>query len=251
MDYRNIIEQLIAEYDLDSDVGRKKAYEKCIEYADCDLDFTPDYNPFLDAAAERLGQEPVRKDIARRMTRKSGTEKLHLIYSEEVGPVLTGNATGLSYLSEVLKGLSNATINGEHSHFYDGEPPLYGNSYPLTIYFEDDEWFARHARGEEANEENGSTEHEQRDVDVDKIEAFMLRGKVIVDPMMTPGKIYKVSTCHKYHKQDVWVKKIREQEDRVFIFDFNRDDGEPQQLALDLDDKEVLFFTEEHLTQLV
>ena len=251
MDYNGIIEELVAEFDLDSDTGRRKAYLKCAEYADRNLDCTLDYNPFLDVAAQRLQQEPERRDMVRRMTEQSGDEKLHLIYRDEVGPELTGNAAGLSYLSEGVKGLSNSTMNGEHSHFFAGEPPLYGNSYPLTVYFEHDEWFAKHAKDDDAHEEGRATEHEFRDIDVEKIEAFMLSGKVIVDLMMTPGKIYRVTACQKYEDQDVWVKKIREQEDRVFIFSFTSDDGESQQLALDLDDEEVVFFTRERLSQLI
>ncbi len=251
MDYDKTIEELIAEFDLDSEIGRKKAYQKCMQYADRELDFTLDYNPFLDAAAERLKQVPERKDIARRMIQQTGDEKLHLTYRDETGPELTGNAAGLSYLSEVLKHLSKATMNGEHSHLFAGQPPLCGNSYPLTVYFEDEDWFAEHAQDNEMDEQDGAVEHEFRDVDVDSIEAFMLSGKLIVDLVMTPGKIYRVSDCLKYEDQDVWVKRIREETDRVFVFEFICDDGEPRQLALDIDDKEVAFFEKEHLSQLI
>ena len=54
MDYDKIIEQLTGEFDLDSDVGRREAYERCAEYADRELDGTLDYNPFLDVAADKL-----------------------------------------------------------------------------------------------------------------------------------------------------------------------------------------------------
>ncbi len=105
MDYDKIIEQLISEFELDSKIGRKKAYQKCIEYADLNLDDTSDYNPFVTRASEMLGQEKIHKDIARRTVEESGDEKLHLTYSKETGPVLTGNASGLSYLSRVIKNL--------------------------------------------------------------------------------------------------------------------------------------------------
>jgi hypothetical protein len=251
MNYSKIIEQLISEFDLNSDTGRKKAYEKCMEYADCNLDNTSDYNPFLDIAADRLEQDPVRKDIARRLVKQSGDEKLYLIYSKESGPELTGNAPGLSYLSEVIKNLSKAKMNGEHSHFYYHEPPLQGNSYPLTIYLEDDDWFAKHARDDAIGDESDSIKNKFREIDVKKINAFLLCGKVPVELMMTPNKIYKVSACEQYENQDVWVKKIKEETNRTFVFEFKRNDGELGALALDLDDETVIFLMEDDLKQVV
>jgi len=251
MNYDKIIEQLVSEFELNSDTGRKKAYEKCIEYADYNLDNTLDYNLFLDIAGERLKQDPVRKDIARRLVNQSAEEKLHLTYSKESGPVLTGNASGLSYLSDIIKNLSEATMSGEHSHFYYHEPPLQGNSYPLTIYLEDDDWFAKHASNDKICDKNGSTKHKFRDINIEKIEAFLLCDKVPLELMMTPNKIYKVASCEKYKGQDVWVKEVREQTDRTFVFKFERDDGGLQELALDLDDRTVFFLTKDDLSQLI
>lgn len=251
MDYDKIIEQLISEFELDSETGRKKAYQKCIEYADLNLDDTSDYNPFVTRASERLGQENIHKDIARRTVEESGDEKLHLTYSKESGPVLTGNASGLSYLSRVIKNLSETTMNSEHSHFYYGEPPLYGNSYPLIIYLEDDDWFVKHAQDDKEKEGHGETKYKYRNIDVDKIVAFLVSDRLPPGFMMTPNKIYKVSSCEKYKDQDVWIKRIRDKTDRLFIFKFTRDDDEIEEIALDLDDEKVLFFAEADLAQLV
>ena len=250
MDYDKIIKQLISKFDFDSETDRKKAYQKCIEYADQKLDYTFHYNPFVEKAAETLGQETIRKDISRRMVEESGDEKLHLIYSKESGPELTGNASGLSYLSEVMKKLSEATMNGEHAHFFYGEPPLYGNSYPLTIYLEGDDWFRKIDQDDKKKKGNRKTEYKHRDIDIDKIVAFLVSDRVPPDFMMTPNKIYKISSCEKYKDQDVWIKKIRETTDRLFIFKFTRDDDEIEEIALDLDDEKVLFFAKDDLTQL-
>ncbi|MHC4353901.1 MAG: hypothetical protein ACYS0H_14425 [Planctomycetota bacterium] len=251
MDYDKTIDQLTGGFDLDSDVGRREAYERCIEYADRELDGTLDYNPFLDVAADKLDQEPVRKDIVRSMIEQSGREKLHLTYREESGPELTGNAAGLSYLSAVLDGLSKATMNGEHSHFFSGRPPLCGKSFPLTIYLEDDDWFEEHTGDDDNGEKDDTAGRRFRDIDVGQIEAFMLLSHVPIELMATPDRIYRVLACEKYEGQDIWVKMIREQSERVFTFAFMRDDGERQQLALDIDDKEVAFLTKDHLSQLV
>jgi len=250
MDYDKIIKQLISEFELDSEIGRKKAYQKCIEYADLNLDDTSDYNPFVTRASERLVQENIHKDIARRTVEESGDEKLHLTYSKKSGPVLTGNASGLSYLSRIIKNLSEAIMNSEHSHLYYGEPPLYGSSYPLTIYLEGDDWFRKIDQDDKKKKGNRKTEYKHRDIDIDKIVAFLVSDRVPPDFMMTPNKIYKISSCEKYKDQDVWIKKIRETTDRLFIFKFTRDDDEIEEIALDLDDEKVLFFAKDDLTQL-
>lgn len=251
MDYDKIIEQLTGESDLDSDVGRREAYEKCVEYADRELDGTLDYNPFLDAAADKLGQVPVRRDIVRNMIEQSGREKLHLTYHEESGPELTGNAAGMAYLSAVFKNLSKATMKGEHSHFFSGRPPLCGNSFPLTIYLEDDDWFEEHADDDGNGERDDVAGRRFRNLDVDQIVALMLLSCVPVELMVTPDKIYRVLACRKYDDQDIWAKMIRQKSERVFVFEFIGDDGKPVQLALDIDDKEVAFFTKDHLSQLI
>jgi hypothetical protein len=251
MDYDKIIKELISKFDFDSEIDRKKAYQKCIEYADQNLDYTFHYNPFVEKAAETLGQETMRKDISRRMVEESGDEKLHLIYSKKSGPELTGNASGLSYLSEVIKKLSEATMNGEHAHFYYGEPPLYGNSFPLTIYLEGDDWFRKIEQDDKKKQKNSKTEYKHRDIDTDKIAAFLISDKVPPDMLVTPNKVYKVYSYEKYEDKDVWLKKIREKTDRIFIFQFRNDDNEIEEIGLDLDDEKVLFLTKENLTQLI
>ena len=250
MEYDKIIKQLISEFELDSETERKKAYQKCIEYADQNLDYTIDYNPFVEKAAETLGQVTIRKDISRRMVEESGGEKLHLICSKESGPILTGNASGLSYLSEVIKNLSEENMNGEHSHFYYGEPPLYGNSYPLTIYLEGDDWFEKYGQDDKKKQGNSKTEYIHRDIDIDKIVAFLISDKVPPELLVNKNKIYKVYSCEKYEDKDVWLKKIRENTDRIFIFQFRKDDNEIEEIGLDLDDEKVLFLTKDDLTQL-
>ena len=251
MDYDKTIEQLTRECDLDSDVGRREAYEKCIEYTDRELDGSLDYNPFLDVAADKLVQVPQHKDIVRNMIEQSGREKLHLTYRDEGGPELTGNAAGLSSLSAVLEDLSKATMNGEHSHFFSGRPPLCGNSFPLTIYLEEDDWFEEHAGDDDNGEKDDAVGHKFRNLDVDRIEAFMLLSYVPIELMATPDRIYRVLACEKYEGQDIWAKMIREQSERVYTFEFIGDDGERKQLALDIDDKEVAFLTKDHLSQLI
>jgi hypothetical protein len=249
MDYDKVIKQIISEFNLDKDVQKQKAYRECIEYADKNLDGTSEYNPFLQRAADILGQVQVRKDMARHAIELLGEEKLHLTYSKTSGPVLTGNASGLSYLSEVIREISETAISGEHSHFYYNEPPLYGNSYPLTIYIEDDNWFAEHAKVDKRKEK--SDELKYRDINVDEIIAFMITDDTPPPFLMRACKIYKVMSCEKYDSQNIWIKEIREQTDRVFVFEFKQEDGQLQKLGLNLDDDTVFFLTKDELNQFV
>lgn len=249
MNYESIIEKLISQFQLDSDIRRKKAYQKCIEYADENLDDTPDYNPFVAKAADRLGQDPIVKDIVKRSVEESGNEKLHLAYSDQSGPKLTANKEGLSHLSKVLKNLSQAKMAHEHVHFYSGEPPLYGNSYSLIVYLVDDNWFPKHGQRKESENKLDVKNPKLRDINAANIVAFRISEGLPLPLMMTPHKVYRVLSCSKLKGQKVWMKNIRDEVDRLFVFKFKRDDGELQEVALDLDDDSVLFFTNRELAQ--
>lgn len=249
MDYDQIIKEIISEFNLESEVEKQTAYRRCIEYAEENLDGTAEYNAFLQRAAEILGQVPIRKDMVRDDIELSGKEKLHLTYSKAAGSELTGNTSGLLYLSEVIRELSEASTSSEHSHFYYNEPPLYGDSYPLTIYLEDDNWFAEHAQVDKREEK--SDEVKYRDINVDEIIAFMISDIIPPSSFMRSRKIYKVIFCEKYNSQDVWIKEIRENTDRIYVFKFKRDDGQLQDLGLDLDDNNVFFLTKDELNQFV
>jgi hypothetical protein len=141
-------------------------------------------------------------------------------------------------------------MNGEHAHFFYGEWPLCGNSYPFTIYLESDDWFKEIEQNDKKKQKNIKTKYKYRNIDTDKIVAFLISGKVPPDMLVTPNKIYKVYSCEKYEEKDVWLKKIREKTDRIFIFQFRNDDNEIEEIGLDLDDEKVLFLTKDDLTQL-
>jgi hypothetical protein len=51
MDYLRIVEDLVSEYDLDTETGRKKAYVKCHDYAGEHIPTHREYNAFMEVAA--------------------------------------------------------------------------------------------------------------------------------------------------------------------------------------------------------
>jgi hypothetical protein len=250
MDYKSLIEKLISELNIDSELGRKTAYNKCIDYAKENFKAPKEFNSFIAQAAKMLDQLPFIKDVAAESTPASGNEKLHLSYSQQTGPVLTGNKPGLSYLSRLLANLAASEKSGEHTHLRYGEFPMYGKTFPLTIYFENDFWFFKHANKPPETKEAPPEKRTQRNIDPSTIVAFVVFDNVPPIFSIIRGNIYKVQSCAKYQDQKVWVKGISDQSDRLFVFEFNGDDGITHQIAFDLDDLTVLFITERDIKKL-
>lgn len=249
MKYKKVIDEIIKEYNYASELDRRRAYIKCIEYADENYDFTDDYNSFLEEAADALGQKRMYKETVKASVRLNGKEKIQLMFNENNGHELIANADGLAFLSRVLRNLAKSRLPGEHAHLHYSEPPLYGDSFPLTIYYEDDVWFDKYAvKLEEAGLfEDFEETVETRDISGEDIRAFI---SVEITPpslMMTRGKIYHAISVEKYEGQDIWKKEIRADLSRLYIFKFVRDDGDIQQLALDIDDEDFFFYTENDL----
>ncbi len=249
MDYDKVIKSLLDGHDVFSETGRKKAYQKCIEYADAHLEKSPQYNKFVAKAAKYLKQVPVVKAVIKQLVQANGTERLHLIYTDANGPVLTGNRTALRYLASILHHLSRAELDGDHIHFYYHEAPLFGESYPLTVYVEADEWFDKNAVAEEDGEEE--EEFEKRDVNPERITAFLVVHETPPGLLITKNTIYKVLSCEKYDGQKAWKKSIREDSGRMYVLRFNDDDNKPTALAVDLDDGDLIFFSDKNLKQVL
>jgi len=250
MDYKSVIENLISGFDIKSELGRKKAYTKCIDYAKENFKASKEFNSFVAEAAKMLDQMPYRRDVAAEIVSSYGDEKLHLSYSKETGPVLTGNKSGLSYLSKLIENLSVSDEPGNHTHFYHGEFPMYGKTFSLTIYLEDDSWFIKHANKTPETEQAAPIKRKQRDLNPNTIIAFVIFDNLPPTLPVIKGNIYKVKSCVKYKDQKVWVKGISDESDRIYVFEFNDDNGVASQFALDIDDPNVLFLTENDIRKL-
>ena len=250
MDYQSIIEKLISGFDINSELGRKSAYNNCLEYAKKNLQAPKVFNSFVAQAAKMLDLPPVRKDVAAESTTSSGDEKLHLTFSQQTGPVLTGNRSGLSHLSRLLDNLAGSEQTGEHTHLYHDGFPMFGKTFPLTIYLENDFWFLKYANETTIGRGTPAEKRIKRNIDPDAIVAFAIFDDVPPDFPIIRGNIYKVSSCTKYQNQKIWVKGISDKSDRLFVFTFRDDNDIDKQLGLDMDDPTILFLTKNDVKKL-
>ncbi|HUO85284.1 MAG TPA: hypothetical protein VM534_09235, partial [Thermoanaerobaculia bacterium] len=140
--YSRIIEQMVANYDLSHDFGRKEAYEALIEYARRNLLDEPSCDQFLKAAADRLGFAPVSFDtIESRVTLPKGAW-LDLWLSDVDDEIaLTGTEQGLQYLIDLLTQLKASKDPEEHIHLDRAFLPLTESSANLVLFKEDERWF--------------------------------------------------------------------------------------------------------------
>ena len=249
MDYLKIIENLIGQFDLSLETQRRLAYMRCQEYADEHLAAGEDWNRFLERAAKILRVPPARKDVARKATAQVGDEKLHLAYSPQSGPTLAGNVSGLVYLSKVLNNIAGLGSSGEHSHFYYGQCPLVGKSFPLTVSLEDEKWFAERAGDADTDSQDDSQQVPERDIPEEQVIAFQICGPAPPNLGVTSYKVYRILSVDKYTNQDAWTKETRESTHRIRMLSFVDDAGHQRTLGLDLDDQQVAFLRKEHLQQ--
>jgi hypothetical protein len=250
MDYTKTVNRITKGFDLTTETGRKKAFMKCMEYADRKLSKSIEYNSFMKYVANAFEQTPIVKDIVKQIVITTGKERLHLTYSDGNGPILTGNKSGLQYLSKVVEKLSESEMAGDHIHFYNQEPPLYGSSYPITVYYENDKWFEDYGADDASKAEASENETVvTRDIIPEDVLALLITEEAPPGILISKNVLYRVFSCEKLQDQKVWAKNIKDNSDRMYIFKFIDDDGQAQKLAVDLDDDEIMFFNESQLRQ--
>jgi hypothetical protein len=251
MDHFKKINELISAFDLTKRSEVNKAYRRCLDYADEHLSGDMQCNTFLNKAAELLNQPKVLKNSAEQKAIAHEESKIYLYFSEANGPCLAGNADGLKYLSEVTQSLSHSSLPGEHIHLYYEEFPLYGDSYPLTIYVENDEWFEKYALKEsEENKEESNEEVSKRNVDLNTLYAFMANTGPPPNMPLISNKIYTIISHEPYIDQKAWSKSIREDKSRMIVARFLNEDDEEDYFAFDIDDKAIILFKEDDLIQI-
>jgi hypothetical protein len=243
MDFDSLIDPLIADCDMRSELDRRRTFLKCVEYADTNID-ADNYNAFLMHAAERLGQAKLMREAMSLAVRTTGTEKLHLRFDEAEGVQLIGNQSGLMYLSRVLKNLSQARSAGEHITLGYGEKPLVGESYPLAAYVEDDSYFTDIS--ELLPSDGGIIEQplDKKDINPNDIAAFYIIDYAPEECGLTANAIYPVSGWEKYVPgMLVWRKELRADMSRVLILRYIAADSTEGRLAVDIDDPDIGFIT--------
>jgi len=258
IDIESLLHELLSGFDLDDPVSRKNAYQYCLDYADTNLQRSLDRNAFISRASNVLGQEMVFAEVVRELVPGTGEEMIHLDYTPELGMVVSGNRSGLLYVSRILETLSQATLEGEHVHLHGGEWPLVGDSYPITWYLESDRWFEMVSADDEVTTAEGELSGLERTEDLQTLDpvqpqetfAIQLLHPIPREMLMSPRKLYMVTATEPYNGQKIWRKGDSESE-TMWIFHFVRDDGQPEQIALEPGDPDVVLLRQEDLGQLL
>jgi hypothetical protein len=250
VDYARIVNDLIADCDLTTDSGRRVAYRKCEAYADENLHERRAFNDFTEAVGQRLGLPPtLRNSFRDTVGEPAPGAKLHLRYAGAAGPELTGNADGLRYLAGLVAELADEAVEGDHVHLYPDEHPMYGRTYPLTIYHEPDPWFESLDK-EGAGEEEQAPSVAERDIDPSDIAALCVLAKIPPAMLLTPQRLYRVLSVDAYRGQEIWERRIREGDERFFVFTLVNDAGSEEVYGFDLDDPNILPFSQQDVAGL-
>ena len=84
MDLDRKLDELLAGVDMDSELDRRRAYIRVIEYADDQVPLE-DYNLFLAKAADRLGQNRLMRDVLSMKLKADGKERIVIRFDEMEG----------------------------------------------------------------------------------------------------------------------------------------------------------------------
>jgi hypothetical protein len=159
---------------------------------------------------------------------------------------LTGNAEGLRYLAALCTELAREAVEGDHVHLYTDNPLMRGKTFPLTVYHEPDAWFAE-LDAQDAVEDEEEPAIEPRDLQVSEVAALCVLVETPPNMLLTKERLYRVLSIEPCRDQDVWTRRIRDDNARLFLFTVTNDEGLEQRFGFDLDDPEVLFLSRQDL----
>ena len=249
MDCGRLIDELISGCDLGTEEGKTTAYARCADYADKNIDHRRALNDFMQLVAKRLDVLPVRLDsFLDTVGDPPEGARIHVKVVKENLVNVTGNADGLRYLASLILELARDAVEHDHAHLYADEPPMCGDVY-LTVYHEPDPWF-------KSLDKEGSAEEEQtlsvaeRDIDPSEIAALCVLAKTPPAMRLTPNRPYRVLSVDVYQGQGIWERRIRESDERFFVFTLVNDEGSEEAYGFDLDDPNVLLFSQQDVAGL-
>lgn len=247
-----LIDRVLRGEETESELGRVRAYRRCVRYAEEKLYNAHVCNLFLLRAAERLGQPPLAVPVVLNRVPLEEGAKITFYYADDEGPVLVGNREGLRYLGRICTELADSPLPGENVVLDEGYAPFAGDSYGLTVYYEDEDWFAAAEEGLEGEfVANWEAEIQGRIVRSEDIVAVQLSGPVPGSLALSPQKLYQVSSLEPYRAEPEVVRKpYRSETEQVRVVSLLDDDGQPVRLAVDLDDPDVTYYYDWHLEQL-
>lgn len=246
MTYKKVLAKIVNKYDLTSESQKKIAYKECLDYANEHYSSSLQINPFLKEAADALGQQHVVIDAIYQMTPSDGTEKVTLTYHEDNGPTLSANKSGLEFLAKTLSNLSRSKMAGEHVHLWGNKFPMTGNTFPLTIYYVEDNWFKTEEESEtepEEQEKEAESKIPVRDILAEDVAGVVFTKALPPQILLTPLHFYKAIGTEKYTSQKVWSKCVRNNTDRMHVLTLLDDADTEMSIAVDLDDDELFFLS--------
>ncbi len=246
MDPEALLEEFLSQINTDNELDRRRAFQNLVLYADMNLDF-PEYIRFVTRAAEALGQEKQLAEMSEPRFRTSGKEKINIRYDEEEGCQIIANPEGCLYLTKAFRALALAKEPGAHIRLDYDLPPMIGETYPASLYMEDDDYFRR----EIENTPGEAGLFPVRDIQPEEIAAFFLTVDWFNALGCLRNKIYRVISWKWYQGQHlVYYKDIRDSISRMVVLTFQREDGQTVEMAVDLDDEEIGFLTKTELYRL-
>jgi len=248
-----LLAQLLHGEDVESEIGRVRAYRRCVRYAEENLFRDLRCNEFLQIAAERLGQPPIVLPIVHNRVVPALDGRLCFYYHEEDGPVMVGNRSGLDYLGRLLCDLAAAPAP-ENVVLPEDFPIFVADSYGLVVYHETEEWFDAAEEGLEEDLVAGWEEELQaRIVTSDDVAAVQFVVHVSGSLALTLQKLYRVHGMRGWAPNlegQVLRKPYRRETSRVRVLQLTDDDGQALELGVDLDDPDINFYYDWHLDQL-
>lgn len=248
---RKVLDTIIAECETTSAEGRQKAFERCLDYADRHLGKSLECNLFLAWAAERLGQSRVMKQVVQEMVNRAETARLHVGYQPDWGMVLTGNAEGLKYLSDLLSLLAEAPVEGEFIKMEPEDEEIIADSFGLIVFREDEDWFEAVEEEYELQEDEDYAVLSRRKLDPGKVFGLQFLSDPPAGINVQRNKVYIVQEVKKRTSEEIFEKLIREDSDNLWVFSFNDDNYDNITLALDLEDPDLNFLTRADMAQII
>lgn len=243
--YSQLLDQLIGQFDLSHDFGRKRAYEAVLDHARRELLEDPHCNDFLLAASKRLGFAPVTRETLESRLKLPKDAWLDVWISDEDDEIaLTGTREGIQYLIELLSQLRDATDPEQHIHLDRGVLPMSENSANLVLFKEDESWFTGVAA-------EPAQDYPQREIDPKAIYAIQFIHYPPEELPISAHKLYRVLKVEDESGESPNVKEFGDGIDnRYFRFTFIADNDERFTYTFHLDDPAVNYFTHREILSL-
>jgi len=241
-----ILDEILENFDISHDFGRRQAWESVLDYATDNLTDAPECDDFLAEASSRLGfAEVSRESLCERVRLPKGAWVDIWISDEDDEVAITGTAEGLQYLIDVLRRLKGSSDPGEHVHLDRAMLPMTENSANLVLFKEEEQWFT-------GAPDAALEPYPPREIETKSIYAIQSIHFPPDDLPMTANRLYRVMSCELTENLDeCGIKEFPDGDrERYRRFGFVADSGQRFQYIFHLDDPGVNFFTHREIVSL-